>query len=139
MKKLSVTVIAAAITLAFSAGALAAQAISNDEYKARKDRIAVEYKSGKAACKSLSANAKDVCIAEAKGKEKVAMAELEAARKPSDKTRHAVAIAKAEAAYEVAREKCDDTAGADKTACLMKAKAAETRDKADAKAQKKTS
>jgi len=52
--------------------------MSKDEYKAGKDKIAAEYKSAKAGCDSLSANAKDVCIAEAKGKQKVAKAELEA-------------------------------------------------------------
>ena len=78
-------------------------------------------------------------MAEAKGKEKVAKAELEARNKPSDKARYAVSIAKAEADYAVAKEKCDDKAGNDKTVCVKEAKAAETRAKADAKAQMKTS
>jgi len=138
MNKLSTTAIAAAISLAFSAGALAAQGMSKNDYKAGKDKIAAEYKSAKTACDSLSANAKDVCIAEANGKQKVAKAELEASNKPSDKTRYAVSIAKAEADYSVAKEKCDDKAGNDKTACVKDAKAAEARAKADAKAQMKT-
>jgi len=138
MNKLNITAIAAAIALAFSAGALAAQGMSKDHYKAGKDKIAAEYKSARAGCDSLSANAKDVCIAEANGKQKVAKAELEASNKPSDKTRYAVSIAKAEADYSVAKEKCDDKAGNDKTVCVKDAKAAETRAKADAKAQMKT-
>ena len=139
MNKLNIAAIAAAIALVFSAGALAAQAMSKEEYKAGKDKIAAEYKSDKAACGSLSANAKDVCMAEAKGKQKVATAELEASNKPSDKTRNAVAIAKAEADYAVAKEKCDDKAGNDKKACVKEAKAAETRAKADARKPMKTS
>ncbi len=139
MNKLNITAIAAAIALAFSAGALAAPSISKDEYKAGKDKIAAEYKSAKAGCGSLTANAKDVCMAEAKGKEKVAKAELEASNKPSDKTRSAVSIAKAEADYAVAKEKCDDLAVNDKKVCVKEAKAAETRAKADAKAPMKTS
>ena len=139
MNKLNITAIAAAITLAFSAGALAAQDMSKDEYKTGKDKIAAEYKSAKAGCESLSANAKDVCMAEAKGKQKVAEAELEASDKPSDKTRYAVSIAKAEADYSVAKEKCDDKAGDDKKVCVNEAKAAETRAKTDARAQMKTS
>ena len=63
--------------------------MSKDEYKAGKDKVAAEYKSAEAGCDSLSANAKDVCMAEAKGKQKVAKAELEA----SAKTRYAVNIA----------------------------------------------
>jgi osmotically-inducible protein OsmY len=138
MTKLNITAIAAGIALAFSAGALAAQTMSKDEYKAGKDKIAAEYKSAKAGCDSLSANAKDVCMAEAKGKEKVAKAELEARNKPGDKTRYAVSIAKAEADYAVAKEKCDDKTGNDKKACVKDAKAAETRAKADAKARMQT-
>ena len=138
MNKLYTTAIAAAITLAFSTGALAAQGMSKDEYKAGNDRIAAEFKSAKAACDSLSANAKDVCMAEAKGKQKVAKAELEASNQPSDRTHYAVSIAKAQADYSVAKEKCDDKAAGDKKTCVKEAKAAEARAKADAKAQMKT-
>ncbi|MGZ5115748.1 MAG: BON domain-containing protein [Burkholderiales bacterium] len=140
VNKLYITAVAAALALALaSAGAPAAQGMSKDEYKAGKDKIAAEYKSAKAGCDSLSANAKDVCIAEAKGKQKVAKAELEASNKPSDKTRHAVNIAKAEADYAVAKEKCDDKAGNDKKVCVKEAKAAEARAKADARKPMKTS
>lgn len=132
MSRFLITATAAAFTLAIGAGALAAQALSKEDYKAGKDRIAADYKSAKAACDSLSANAKDVCIAEAKGKEKVAKAELEASNHPGQKTRHDVGIAKAEAEYAVAKEKCDDQAGDAKKACLKDAKSAETRAKADA-------
>ncbi|MDP2239463.1 MAG: BON domain-containing protein [Burkholderiales bacterium] len=139
MNKLNITAIAAAISLAFSAGALAAQGLSKEEYEAGKDKIAAVYKSAKADCDALSANAKDVCMAEAKGKQKVAKAELEARNKPGDKTRSAVSIAKAEADYAVAKEKCDDLAVNDKKVCVKEAKAAEARAKADARAQMKAS
>ena len=46
------------------------------EYRADKERIDADYKTAKANCKSLSANAKDICMAEAKSNEKVAKAEL---------------------------------------------------------------
>ena len=134
MTRFNVTAIAAAIALAFSAGAMAAQTMSKEEYKGDKGKIVNEYKSAKAACASLTANAKDVCVAEAKGKEKVAKAELEARYKPGDKASHAVKITQAEADYAVAREKCDDKAGNDKKACVKEAKAVEARAKADAKA-----
>jgi osmotically-inducible protein OsmY len=135
MNRLNITAIAAAIALAFSAGAMSAQGMSKDDYKAGKDKIAAEFKSAKADCGALAANAKDVCMAEAKGKRKVAKAELEASNKPSDRSRYAVSMAKAEADYAVAKEKCDDQAGNEKKACVKEAKAAEARAKADAKAQ----
>jgi osmotically-inducible protein OsmY len=71
-------------------------------------------------------------MAEAKGKENVAMAELEAHSNPSEKARHDVNIAKAEAAYAVAKEKCDVKTGNDKTACVKEAQAKEARAKANA-------
>ncbi|MCM2328923.1 MAG: BON domain-containing protein [Lysobacter sp.] len=134
MNKFTISVIGAAVALAFNGGALAAQAISKEAYKSGQDKIAAEYKSAKAACDSLKANAKDVCVAEAQGKQKVAKAELEADYKPGDKARYNVSIAKAEAEYALAKEKCDDKAGADKDACVKESKAVEARAKADAKA-----
>jgi len=132
MNKLNVIAITAALAFAFSNGAMAAQGMSKNEYQSAKDKIAANYKAAKTRCDSLTANAKDVCMAEAKGKENVAMAELEARNKPSDKARYDVSIAKAEAAYGIARQKCDDKAGNDKTACVKEAQAREARAKANA-------
>ncbi|MHB1359654.1 MAG: hypothetical protein ACYCWC_08755 [Rhodocyclaceae bacterium] len=83
-------------------------------------------------------NPKDICVADAKGKEKVAKAELEAGYKPSNKATYEVSVAKAEADYAVAKERCDDLAGNAKDVCVKEAKAAETTAKANAKAQMKT-
>ena len=134
----NLTLIAAASVLVFSSGAMAAPAMSKDEFKTAKNSIAAEYKAARAACNAKSANAKDVCVAEARGKERVARAELEARNQPGDKTRYNVGVAKAQADYAVAREKCDDKAGNDKSVCVKDAKAAEARAKAEAKAQMKS-
>jgi len=113
----------------------AAQAavISKADFKTEKARISASYKADKAACASFSANAKDVCVEEAKAKEKVARAELEHSYsgKASDQTK--VLKAKAQSAYSVAKEKCDDKAGNDKDVCVKEAKAIETAALADAK------
>ncbi|MEO8155371.1 MAG: hypothetical protein ABI605_20070 [Rhizobacter sp.] len=103
------------------------------EYKAGKDRISADYKADKAACKSLAGNAKDICIEEAKGKEKIAKAELEYnyTGKASDQIK--LQKGKAVAAYDIAKEKCDDKAGNDKDVCVKEAKAAKTKALADAK------
>jgi hypothetical protein len=110
--------------------------LSKEEYKAGKDRISADYKAEKKACDALSGNAKDVCMEEAKAKEKVAKAELEYNHtgKPNDQSK--IATVKADAAYEVAKEKCDDKAGNDKDACVKEAKAAKDKAVADAKAGK---
>jgi len=137
MIKLNVTAIAAAITLVFSAGAMAL-AMSKDEYQSGKTGIAAEYKSARAGCDSFSANAKDVCIAEAKGQQNLAKARLDAEYKPSHEASYKVRVARADADYSVAKEKCDDNAGNVKDVCLKEAKAASVATKADAKAQMKT-
>jgi hypothetical protein len=135
---LNINVIALAVSLAFSTGAMA-QNMSKSDYKAGQDKIAAEYKLAKAGCKSLSGNANDICEADAKGKEKIAKADLEASYKPTPKNHYEARVAKAEAGYAVAKEKCDDVAGNTKDVCLKEAKAAETVAMADAKAQMKTS
>ena len=136
MKKLNMTAIAAAVAFAFSTGAMA-QTLSKDQFQSAKADIAAEYKAARAGCDSFSANAKDVCLAEAKGKENVNKAELDARYKPSENASYKVRVAMAGADYLVAREKCDDSAGNVKDVCVKEAKAAETAAKADAKAQLK--
>jgi hypothetical protein len=135
---LHINVIALAVGLAFSAGAMA-QSMSKNDYKAGKDRIAAEYKSAKARCASLSGNTNDICLAEATGRGKVARAELDASYQPSVKSRYQARVAKAEADHAVAKERCDDLAGNAKDICVKEAKAAQVAAKADAKAQMKTS
>ena len=138
MNKFNMTAIAIAIGVVFSTGVMA-QSMSKDAYKTAEDRIATEYTTDKAKCDSLSGNTKDICIAEAKSKENVAKAELEARYEPTAKNHYKAVIAKAEADYAVANEKCDDKLGNDKDICVKEAKAVETRVKADAEAQMKTS
>ncbi len=110
-----------------------AASMSKADFTAAKTRISADYKSDKAACASLTSNAKDICVEEAKAKEKVARAELEYGYtgKAGDRTK--VAVAKAESAYAVAKEKCDDQAGNAKDVCVKEAKAVETKALADAK------
>ena len=120
-------------TVAAGLMATSAFAMTQPEHKAAKDRIEAEYKVDKKNCDALTANAKDICEKEAKGKEKVAKAELESQYKPSAKNTQKVAEARAEAAYEVAKEKCDDLKGNDKDVCEKDAKAAHVKAKEDAK------
>ena len=113
--------------------ATSAFAMTKEEHKVEKDRIAAEYKVDKKNCDTMKDNAKDICMKEAKGKEDIAKAELESHYKPSVKATHKVADARADAAYEVAKEKCDDLKGNDKDVCVKDAKAAHVKAKEDAK------
>src|SRR4051794_12556743 len=123
MKPVRITLAAAALSLAYAGPLFAADTMSKDQVKAEKDRIAQEAKANKDKCKDLKGNAKDVCMAEAKGQEKVAKAELEAKQKDTPKNRYDVAVAKSDMDYNVAKEKCDDMKGNDKKACEKDAKA----------------
>ncbi len=110
--------------------------MSKADYDTGKDRIAAEYKQQRAACDAMSGNSKDVCQEEAKGKEKVAKAELEANYTGKASDHNKVLVARAEADYKVAKERCDDLSGNAKDVCEKEAKAAETKAKADAKMKK---
>jgi hypothetical protein len=123
-----------AVGLTFTTSA-SAEVMSKDQYKAAEKVIEADYKAGKAGCSQLAGNANDICVAEAKGKEKIAKAELEAQHEPTAKHRTAVTAAKADAAYDVAKERCDDRAGNEKDVCVKEAKAAKVHALADAQAQ----
>ena len=113
-----------------------ASAITKDEYNAAKQKVEADYKADKAQCDTMKDNAKDVCMKEAKGKENVAKAELEAQYKPSAAHTRKVAEEKADMTYDVAKEKCDDQQGDAKKACVTQAKADHDKAKADIKAMK---
>ncbi len=132
------------IMLMAAAGAMVATpALSatmiKDAHKAALQRIDATYESDKEQCKPLKANSKDICIAEAKARRKVAKADQEANYRGTVKARTAARVARADAEYLVAREKCDDLAGNGKDVCLKEAKAALVSAKADAKADRKVS
>lgn len=117
----------------FAGGAMAG---NKSVSKADEKRIEAEYKASKERCDDVNGNAKDICQLEAKGAEKVAKAELAVRDDDSPKTRFNLSMAKAEADYDVAKERCDDLAGNAKDVCVKDAKAAFTSAKADAKAKR---
>jgi len=92
-----------------------------------------QYKVAKQTCSSLSGNAKDICLAEAKGKSSVAKADAEAAYKNTAKARENARVVHAQAIYNVAVEKCDDLAGNPKDVCVKEAKAELVKGKSNAK------
>jgi hypothetical protein len=149
MNKLIMTVITAAIGLTLNIGATADDdwkdkdrksssdqtTMSREDYRAEKEAIETQHRSAERECRSMSGNARDICQAEADAKAKIRNAELEAAYQPSEKADYNVSIAKAEATYAIAKEKCDDEKGNAKDVCVKDAQAAETASKKDAKAE----
>jgi hypothetical protein len=129
--KLTMALFAAA-GLTLAAGAYA-EGTSKDSRDIAVKNAAMQYKSDKVTCSSMSGNAKDVCMEAAKGKEQVAKADAEAAYRNTPAARESARVARANANYGVAKEKCDDVAGNVKDVCVKEAKAALVRAKADAK------
>lgn len=129
MKSLTLSVLLTAILAVSGAQAQSptpmtapAATLTKDQAKAEHDRIEETAKSDKKACDALKANAKDVCQAEAKAKEKVAKADLKHRQSGNAKDAQKLAEIKAEAEYEVAKEKCEDLSGAQQSDCKKQAK-----------------
>jgi hypothetical protein len=128
------TLIAAALAAGLAAPSFAE--MTRSEVNAAQDRIGADYDAAKARCDNLSGNTKDICMAEAKAKERIAKAELDARRKNfTPQARHDLEVTRAEASYDVAKQRCDERAGNDKDVCMKDAKAALTAAKSDAKVQ----
>lgn len=113
-----------------------AGAMTKAEYDAAMTKINAEQKADGKRCNEMKDNAKDVCEKEAKGKEKVAKAELQQAYQPSAKHARKVEEEKVDAMFMVAKEKCDDLKGDAKDSCQKQARAEEKKGKADVKAMK---
>lgn len=119
------------------AGSSFAAPMSATEYSAAKSRIETDFKTDKTACAQSSGNAKDICQEQAKGKEKVALAELEYNRSGKIADAAKVEVAKADAAYSVASEMCDDKAGDAKALCRTEAQAIHSKAIAETKMVRK--
>ena len=121
------------------AGSVGAADTKGDKaaYDQAKASAKADYDTDKKACDSLSGNAKDICVAEAKAKKTRVEENAEAAYKNTPKAREHAVHEIAEADYEVAKEKCDDLSGNPKDVCVKEAKAVMTKAQADAKAAQK--
>ena len=108
--------------LVFSTSSLQAAALTSEEYKAGKNRISSDYKFDYAACATMKSNAKDICHIQAKGKKNDAEAALTYANTGKEKDANKLRKVKADSAYSIAKEVCDDRTGNDKDVCRAEAK-----------------
>ena len=129
--KLKLTIIAAALALGFTGAVQAQSKADRMVHNADEERIESEFKAAKEKCDSLQGNQKDICVAEAKAKEKVAKAENDAkhAKDPA-KEQAKVQRVRADAEYDVAKLRCEERKGNDKDVCMKEAQV--QRDKARA-------
>jgi hypothetical protein len=118
------------------AGAACAVPMSKDAYKAQELRIEAEYDAAQARCKPLAGNGRAVCKEQARGERDIAQAALALQYKPTAENDEKLRIAKAEAAYAVARQRCKTLDGDGREICSKDAKAVLATARADAKLQR---
>ncbi|KQU84444.1 hypothetical protein ASC78_10500 [Variovorax sp. Root318D1] len=104
------------------------------EYSAARERIGATSKVALGQCEALAGPGRIVCIKEARGREKIALAELDQQRNPSDANARRLAETKLAVNHEIAVEKCNDRQGGDKAECLSRASADESKARAGIKA-----
>lgn len=124
--------LALAALLGIVGGAQAAN-FSKSAYEGAKADIKSVYKTERYTCDALSGNAKDVCVEAAKGREKIALAQLEYNYSGSDKDQLKLQETQYEARYELAKERCDERSGEAKDLCVREAKTARDKAQADVK------
>jgi hypothetical protein len=107
--------------------------MTSTEFNADRERIEAEFEAARRKCNTFGGNAGDVCLAEARGDHRVALAELEERKSPSSRTRQKLHMAKVEAEFEIATEECDERINGAKEECLVEARSAFAREKANAR------
>ena len=128
-----------AVAAVLTFGTAQANNFSKPAYEGAKADIKANHKAARDASNSLSGNAKDICIEEAKGREQVALAQLEFNYTGASKDGLKVQTARSDARYALAKEKCDDLAGNAKDLCVREAKTARDKAQADIKLAKQVS
>lgn len=106
-------------------GALAAApGMGKDAYQAAGRQLAAVVKADHAACQRVKpGDARELCELQAKGREEVARARLQAQYQPGPEAERRAKDAQADADYALAKKKCALGKTAAKDACLQQAKA----------------
>jgi hypothetical protein len=129
-RPLAAALLLAACTLA--AGATASSVV-RDEYRLDHEKAQAAYRLELASCRKLQGNPRDVCKVDARGHFQVAKAEIDARYKESPSNQDRVKLAKADAAYRLALEKCGDLSGNARDVCKADAKASSVAARAEAR------
>lgn len=137
MKNFTFYTVTLAVGLFFSFQTLA-DTLSHSQIQLQEQKIVSDYENAKATCNSSVDNAKDICIAEANGIKNIANAELAYKNNPSANTRYKGRVAKANAEYSIALQKCNDIVGNNKDVCIKEAESAKIHQVANAKFRMKT-
>lgn len=102
--------------------------MSRDDYRDALHGIDAATRAALGRCRSVEANARDVCKAQARADERVRKAELQARYYGTVSAAEEVAVARVKARYDVARAQCTARAPDDKLDCLRTAREARARE-----------
>ena len=118
------TAMATALGLAVC-GAAVAQGLTKADYLAARKAIESDFRSARAGCEPMvEDHVRAICMADVRGREAVALAELRVAYEPTDEALMEVRILKARAALALARARCVELPAHRRTACGAEAEAA---------------
>jgi len=101
-----------------------AQGLGKTEYLAARKTIESDFRNARIGCEPMAGSVRDICMADVRGREVVALAELRAAYDPTDEALMEVRIVKARASLAVARARCEDVPVHRKSACASDAERA---------------
>ena len=130
MGRLELRLLALAGGLVFGAAAHA-DGMTDAQYASEERHLGARHEEAGVRCDAYGGNARDVCLAEARGRESVARAELRAQYQPGTSNLRKVLRARADAIYAVSIERCDDEADEGRAACVKEAEASRARDLAE--------
>ena len=115
-----------------------AESLSKEQYERQISRADVNFQSAKNACVALKDNAQDICMAKVKGRNDIVKALLKAQFEPTLEHQVEARIVMAEADFEIAMQKCDESSVKNKAFCINKAQIIKDQSIADARAMSKT-
>jgi hypothetical protein len=101
-----------------------AQGLGKAEYLAARKTLESDFRTAKIGCEPMLGNVRTICMADVRGREVVALAELRAAYEPSTESLMEVRILKARAGLALARARCEEVPAPRKAACGTEAEAA---------------
>ena len=122
-------VVAGVLLLLWAAAAPAADASAALEFH----RIDADFEAARERCDDLAGQAKNVCLAEARAERRIRKVEVAARGQGTSKAWYDAHIARAEAEFGVAKERCGIRAGDERAACIAEARADEARAKEEAR------
>jgi hypothetical protein len=126
----------ALVALAAALAAAAAHA-AEPNVAAELVRIDAEFDAARERCDDRAGQAKNVCLAEARAERRVRKVEVAARGEGTPKARYDAKIARAEAEFDVQKERCGEQAGAARDGCIAEARTREAKAKDEARAERR--